>query len=217
MEVASFTFNAFSENSFVLYDDSKECAIVDPGCSNTDEHATLTNFIEAKGLTPTLLLNTHCHIDHILGNKFVAETYNLKLISHKGEVPVLQAGIMTSQFYNIPYDPSPDIEIFIDEGDDVSFGNTKLEVLFVPGHSPASIAFFHRDSNILIAGDVLFQGSIGRTDLPGGDFDTLISSIKNKFYPLGDDVKVFPGHGPSTQIGQEKKTNPFLQDDVRLA
>ncbi len=211
MKIAIFTFNAFSENGFVIYDETKECAIIDPGCNNAEERTILTDFIEANGLTPKLLLNTHCHIDHILGNKFVAEKYGLKLTSHKGEQAVLDSGIIVSGMYNIPYDPSPSIGIYVDEGDIISFGNTQLEVLFVPGHSPASIAFYHSESKSLIAGDVLFQGSIGRTDLPGGDFDTLIASIKNKFFLLDDDVQVYPGHGEKTTIGIEKISNPFLR------
>jgi len=217
MDIASFTFNDFLENTYVLYDSTKECAIIDPGCKNQGERKILVDFIEAKGLKPVLLLNTHCHIDHVLSNKFVAEKYNLRLSSHKGEVPVLESCVMVANMYGIPYEQSPEIEVFVEEGDQIKFGNTTLEVLFTPGHSPASISFFHKETKVLVAGDVLFQGSIGRTDLPGGDFDTLIASIKNKFYPLGDEVKVYSGHGSSTNLGVEKKSNPFLQDNVRLA
>ncbi|MBT8232475.1 MAG: MBL fold metallo-hydrolase [Saprospiraceae bacterium] len=211
MDIAIFTFNAFQENTYVLYDSSLKCAIVDPGCNNIEEEEALTTFITSKNLTPVKLINTHCHIDHVLGNKFVSETYNLPLISHKGEKAVLDANVMVAKMYSIKYLVSPDITEFIVEGDEVTFGNTTLKVLFTPGHSPASISFFHKETNQLIAGDVLFQGSIGRTDLPGGDFDTLINSITSKFYPLGDDVIVYPGHGPSTTIKREKLTNPFLQ------
>lgn len=211
MEVAVFTFNAFSENTYVLYDHTQSCMIVDPGCNSREEQQLLVDFIESKELKPVKLLNTHCHIDHILGNSFVAEKYNLELIAHRGEIPVLVAGKVSSDIYAIKYDPSPEITIFIEEGDDFGFGETQLEVFFTPGHSPASLSFFHKESNQLIAGDVLFQGSIGRTDLPGGDYDTLIQSIKEKLFPLGDDVVVYPGHGPSTTIGKEKQLNPFLQ------
>ena len=211
MEVAVFTFNEFSENTYILYDETKACIIVDPGCNTKEEQDLMVDFIESNGLKPVKLVNTHCHIDHILGNSFVSEKYNLPLIAHRGEIPVLSAGKMTSDMYAIKYDPSPEISVFLEEGEKLTFGETELIVLFTPGHSPASLSFFHSESNQLIAGDVLFDGSIGRTDLPGGDFDTLIANIKNKLFPLGDDVVVYPGHGPSTTIGKEKKFNPFLQ------
>jgi len=210
MKIAVFTFSSWSENTYVLYDDSKECCIVDPGCNDVSERNTLVAFVESHGLTPTKLVNTHCHIDHVLGNKFVAEKYSLDLIAHKGEQVVLDNMVQVAAMYGTPYEKSPDIKIFLDEGEYLSFGNTKLEVYFTPGHSPASISFFHRETQQLIAGDVLFKGSIGRTDLPGGNFDTLISSIKEKLYPLGDEVIVYNGHGPSTTIGEERRTNPFL-------
>ncbi len=210
MKIAVFTFSSWAENTYVLYDDTKECCIVDPGCNDEAEQKTLVDFIESNGLIPTKLVNTHCHIDHVLGNKFVAEKYGLDLISHKGEQIVLDNMVGVAHMYGTPYEKSPDITVFLDEGDYLSFGDTKLEVYLTPGHSPASISFFHRESKQLIAGDVLFKGSIGRTDLPGGDHATLISSIKDKLYPLGDEVVVYNGHGPSTTIGEERRTNPFL-------
>jgi len=211
MVVSSFTMNGFAENTFVLYDDSKECVIIDPGCNNAEERQLLVDFIESNELKPVKLVNTHCHIDHVLGNDFISKKYNLPLISHKGEQVVLDNMETAARIYNIPYDLSPDITVFIDEGEFLKFGNTSLEIYFAPGHSPAHIVLFHRETNQLIAGDVLFQRSIGRTDLPGGDYDTLIKSIKTKLLPLGDDVKVYCGHGPSTTIGEERLLNPFLQ------
>lgn len=210
MNVAGFVFSSWSENTYVLYDESKSCCIVDPGCNSDDERQQLVDFIESNQLTPVKLVNTHCHIDHVLGNKFVSEKYDLPLIAHKGEKVVLDNMVSIAQMYGTPYEKSPDISEFIDEGEYLSFGNTKLEVYFTPGHSPASVSFFHRETKQLIAGDVLFKGSIGRTDLPGGNFDTLIASIKDKLYPLGDEVVVYSGHGPSTTIGDERRTNPFL-------
>lgn len=211
MEVAVFTFNAFAENTYVLFDMTNDCVVIDPGCNSKEEQELLVDFIESKGLKPVKLVNTHCHIDHILGNSFISEKYGLELIAHRGETPVLEAGKISSEIYSIKYDPSPVITSFLEEGEILSFGETELEVLFTPGHSPASLSFFHSESKQLIAGDVLFQGSIGRTDLPGGDFDTLIANIKTKLFPLGDEVIVYPGHGPSTTIGNEKQLNPFLQ------
>ena len=210
MNIATFTFNGFSENTYLLYDESRECVIFDPGCSNPTEEQELVNFIESNSLTPVRLINTHCHIDHVLGNKFVADKYTLKLEAHKIEELVLAAAPMSSQIYSVPYTPSPLIEVFLDETMQVTFGNSTLEILFTPGHSPGSLSFFHKESKQLIAGDVLFQGSIGRTDLPGGDYDTLIASIKTQLFPLGDEVRAYPGHGPSTTIGEERVSNPFL-------
>jgi len=210
MELAVFVFSDWSENTYILYDSTGECCIVDPGCSTAQEKTRLTEFITAKGLKPVKLVNTHCHIDHVLGNRHVSDTYDLPLVSHKGEQVVLGSMSDVARIYNMPYTPSPDITEFLDEGDILEFGETKLEVLFTPGHSPASISFFHRPSMQLIGGDVLFDGSIGRTDLPGADHATLIASIKNKLFPLGDGVKVYSGHGPATTIGKERRTNPFL-------
>ena len=210
MEVKTFTFNEFQENTYVLYDDTKECIIIDPGCNNEAEQAELVDFIESNSLKPVKLVNTHCHIDHVLGNDFVARKYHLSLEAHEGESAVLSNMQSVANMYGIPYVPSPPIEVHLDETKVLKFGNTEMEILFTPGHSPASVSFFHRASDQLIAGDVLFRGSIGRTDLPGGNFDTLIASIKDKFYPLGEDVIVYCGHGPTTTIGMEMRTNPFL-------
>ncbi len=212
MTIRKFTFNSFQENTFVLSDDTKECIIFDPGCSTPEEEAQLKAYIEELALKPVRLLNTHCHIDHVLGNKYVSETWELPLEAHAGEVPVLESGIQVSQMYGIAYTPSPPIAKYIEAGDEIRFGDSILKSYFTPGHSPASLSFLHAESKNLIAGDVLFYGSIGRTDLPGGNFDTLIKSIKEQLFPLGDDVIVHPGHGPSTSIGFEKENNPFLQD-----
>lgn len=209
--VADFTFNPFQENTYVLYDDTKECIIIDPGCYTQQERDKLADFIKEKDLTPVRLLNTHCHLDHVFGNKFVAEKYNLSLEIHKGELNILESVPQISIMYGIPdVQASPAPGHFIEEGDLIKFGNTTLQTLFTPGHSPASISFYAEQSRLIIAGDVLFQGSIGRTDLPGGDFNTLINNIKNKLFPLGDDVIVYSGHGPRTTIGFERQHNPWL-------
>lgn len=209
--VAKFTFNPFQENTYVLYDDSKECIIIDPGCFDELEKQELAQFIAQNDLNPVRLINTHCHIDHIFGNHFIIEKYGLALESHEGELPVLNSVKQVSMMYGIPFnDPIPTVENFIREDDLIKFGNTELVALFTPGHSPASLSFYCKQSAFIIAGDVLFYNSIGRTDLPGGDFNTLISSIKDKLFVLDDDVVVYPGHGPETSIGFEKRTNPFL-------
>jgi len=209
--VAEFTFNPFQENTYVLYDDTKECVIIDPGCYTAGEKEQLAAFIENADLKPVLLLNTHCHLDHVFGNAFVAKKYGLDLVIHKGELPVLAAVPEVSKMYGVPnVEESPAPTKFLEGGDVVEFGESKLEVLFTPGHSPASISFYSRKDGFVIGGDVLFQNSIGRTDLPGGDFPTLIRSIKEQFFPLGDDVRVYSGHGPATTVGAERQGNQFL-------
>lgn len=212
VQIQVFTFNALSENTYVLYDDTKECVIIDPGCYDREEKEALKAFIEGEKLQVVQLLNTHGHVDHVLGNAFVKRTYGVKLLVHPKDEATLRAVQLYAPMYGIlAYEPT-EPDGYLNEGDKVGFGNTTLEVLFVPGHAPGHIAFYHRQGQFCIGGDVLFQRSIGRADMPGGDYRTLINSIKNKFFPLGDDVTVYPGHGPETTIGQEKKFNPFLQD-----
>ena len=194
----------------MIYDDTKSCCIVDPGCNTPAERELLDIFIQSNGLSPQHLLNTHCHIDHVLGNKYISEKYKLPLTSHRGEQIVLDNMVQVAQMYGVAYEAGPDISVFLAEGDVFTFGETTLEIYDTPGHSPASISFFHRDSQQVIAGDVLFKGSIGRTDLPGGNLETLLSSIREKLFPLGDEVVVYNGHGPETTIGEERRSNPFL-------
>ncbi len=208
--VNSFTFGPFEENTYVLHDETMQCIILDPGCYTADEKRELADFIEINKLKPVKLINTHAHIDHMLGNNFVAGKYNLKLEMNEHDVKLLKAAPTYGQMWGINAEPSPDPDVLLKEGDVVEFGNSKLEALFTPGHSEGSISFYCREDDFVIAGDVLFYGSIGRTDLPGGNFDTLISSIKEKLFPLGDSCKVYSGHGPETSIGFEKENNPFL-------
>lgn len=210
LNIQTFTFNAFQENTYILYDETNECVIVDPGCYDSIEQRILYDFIEQRGLKPVKLLNTHSHIDHVLGNNYVAKTFKIPFAMNKLDLDGLHRTVDYGHVYGFNVDKSPEPDEFIDEGDLIKFGNATLEILFTPGHSPGSITFYDKEQKIAIAGDVLFFGSIGRTDLPGGDFNTLISSIKNKIFPLGDDFNIYPGHGPSTTVGYEKKNNPFL-------
>lgn len=209
LQVKKFVFNPFMENTFVLFDETKECIIIDPGCFEKEEEAELTSFIEGNNLTVKKLINTHCHIDHVLGNAFVKRKFDVSLWIHSIEEPMLKAvKTYASNYGFFQYqDSTPDA--FLQEDDFVSVGNQKLGILFVPGHSPGHIALYHAESKTLIGGDVLFENSIGRTDLPGGNFDTLIESIHQKFFTLPDDVTVYCGHGAETSIGFEKRTNPF--------
>ncbi|MBK8701359.1 MAG: MBL fold metallo-hydrolase [Saprospiraceae bacterium] len=213
MNVKSFVFNDFQENTYVVYDDkSLECLIIDPGCNGTAETRMLTAFIDEHHLKPVRLINTHCHIDHVLGNAYVSQTYGLYPEAHRGEIPVLASCERVAEMYGIPYMPSPHIASYLDEGDVLTLGEETLHILFCPGHSPASICLYSAKDAFVIAGDVLFHRSIGRTDLPGGDYDTLIDSIKTKLFPMPDHTVVYSGHGIPTQIGDEKKHNPFLND-----
>jgi glyoxylase-like metal-dependent hydrolase (beta-lactamase superfamily II) len=206
-----FTFNTFQENTYIISNQNKECFIIDPGCSNAQENCVLANYISENNLKPNMLLNTHCHIDHIMGNKFVADTYGLKLHAHQQEIPVLERGDDISQMYGVPYITSPNIDTFLDEKNTLNLGDVIFSIIHAPGHSPGSICFYNEAEKYLIGGDVLFYNSIGRTDLPLGDHTTLINSIKQKLFLLPDDVTVYSGHGQKTNIGFEKKTNPFLQ------
>jgi len=211
-QVLGLTFNSFQENMYIVYDDTGECVIFDPGCNSVEEQNVLVKAIEGKGLKPVRLINTHCHLDHVFGNHFVSEKYGLPLEIHKGEVPVLAAVPQVCKMYGIPMmHQSPDASAFIEAGEIIEFGETKLKVLFTPGHSPASLSFYCEAAKFVIAGDVLFMQSIGRTDLPGGDMETLLRSIRTEFFTLNDEVKVFPGHGPMTTVGHEKVHNPFLK------
>lgn len=210
IKVATFTFNDFAENTYVLQDETDECIIFDPGCYKANEQQQLLHFIDNSGLKPVALVNTHCHIDHILGNYFVSQAYKLPLQLHKTEEITMKEAASWGVMFNVDVSVQPEQRIYITEKDTLKFGNSELKILFTPGHSRASLSFYNTESKLIIAGDVLFNGSIGRTDLPGGDFDTLINSIRSQLFTLPDDFSVYPGHGPSTTIGQEKRTNPFL-------
>jgi glyoxylase-like metal-dependent hydrolase (beta-lactamase superfamily II) len=210
IQIAAFAFNPFQENTYVLYDETKECIIIDPGCYTPLEQAELSTFIENKELKPVRLILTHCHIDHILGCKYISSRYNLISETNKIEMQVFDNAERAAAIFGIRLEKPPVPGKFIDENDVIKFGNSSLTILFTPGHSPGSLCFYNNEQKFVIGGDVLFHGSIGRTDLPGGNFDTLISSIKEKLFPLGDDVIVYPGHGSETTIGFEKTNNPFL-------
>ena len=210
LEIKTFTFNAFQENTYLLYNNDKDAIVFDPGCSNINEQKSFSDFITSNNLKLRRLINTHCHIDHVSGNQFVADTYKLELEASQIEIPILESCTAVSKMYGIPYNGSPAITKFIKEGDIIELGESSLEVLLCPGHSPGSLCFYNRESKLVIGGDVLFFGSIGRTDLPGGDHNTLLNSIREKIFTLPDDTLVYPGHGQPTYVGYEKKTNPFL-------
>lgn len=208
--IHTFAYNGFQENTYVLTDETNEAVIIDPGCYSVSEQTELFNFITKNNLTPVKLLNTHCHIDHILGNNFVCTKFNIELYIHQLDLPTLHATTEYGHLYGFTVDKSPEPAHFLNDGDVVKFGNSTLEVLFTPGHAPGHVVFVNHEQQFVINGDVLFRGSIGRTDLPGGNHQTLINSIKNKLFSLPDDYVVHTGHGSTTTIGYEKKYNPFL-------
>lgn len=214
LTVKHFVFSPLQENTYVIFNEKGECCILDPGCYTLPERNELKNFISSHGLAPKYLLNTHCHLDHIFGNEFIQKEYGLTLHIHKKEKPVLDYAPASALMWGLPVEPYSGELVYLEEGDTISLGEDCLKVLFTPGHSPGSISFFCEEQNFVISGDVLFRTSIGRTDLPGGDFDTLIHSIRSKLFTLPDGVTVYSGHGPETTIGYEKERNPFLNSFV---
>lgn len=211
MKIKQFTFNPFQENTFIISDDSKECIIIDPGCYEKNEELQLENFIIEHDLSPKKLINTHCHIDHILGNKFVSNKWNIDLYLCKEDLPLLRNSKEIAKMYGFNHYQEGNYKTyFLEDGDTIEFGNSQMDILFTPGHAPGHICLLSKENKLILVGDVLFNRSIGRTDLPGGNLEVLINSIKNKLLVLEDDIIVYCGHGPPTTIGQEKESNPFL-------
>ncbi|MGE8292858.1 MAG: MBL fold metallo-hydrolase [Sphingobacterium sp.] len=211
LTIRTFTFNPYQENTYLLYNEVGNALIIDPGMYGEKEQMEFLTFIDLHNLTPQLLLNTHCHIDHVLGNYFIHEKFNLLPQFHEGELSTLVAVQNYAPQMGFRYDISPIGEVFLKDGDKIQIDNDELEVILAPGHSPAHICFYSASQKFLIGGDVLFRNSIGRTDLPGGNHQQLLDNIKQRLYTLPDDTIVYPGHGPSTTIGFEKNSNPFIQ------
>lgn len=210
LSIHKFTFNPFQENTYLVFDDSGDVAIIDPGCHNPSERAELEDFIASNHLQPKLLLNTHCHIDHVLGNAWVKRRWNLELWIHSNEAQVLKSVEVYAPNYGFHGYESASADKFLEEGSSISLGKESLKIIFVPGHAPGHVVFYHEESGKCIGGDTLFRGSIGRTDLPGGDHDLLLSKIKSELFTLPESTIVYPGHGPETTIGFEKIHNPFV-------
>ena len=211
VQVKSFTFNFFNENTFVFWDDeTKESAIIDPGVYSSDEQKTLTDFITNQHLNVKFLINTHCHIDHILGCKFVKKKFNPVYYAPEKDILLLENSVMQAQMFDINFEEPPSPDKLINDETELFLGDSKIVFLFTPGHTPGEYCLYLEKEKICITGDVLFKEGIGRTDLWGGNYDALINSIENKLFSLPDDVKIYPGHGDESTIGYEKQYNPFL-------
>lgn len=208
--IQKFTFNLFSENTYLLYDETLECILVDPGMNNVDEEKQLTHFIEENGLKPVQVILTHGHIDHILGCQFVAAHYRIPTAAHKDSNKFLEQAQLQASTFGIPFNGVPTIDIFLNESDIVRFGNSELKILHTPGHADGSLSFYSEQNKFVLVGDVLFNQSIGRTDLPSGNYELLKYSIWEKLFTLPDETAVYSGHGPETTIGSEKINNPFV-------
>lgn len=211
--IKSFEFSPIQENTYLVYNDFNDCLVIDPGCYFDEEKEALSDFVQKQGLRPVRLLNTHCHLDHVFGNKYVAETWGLKPEIHPREKTLLDYAPTSGLMYNLPFDNYQGEVSYINEGDSIRLGDDELTVILNPGHSPGSLSFYCPAQDFVISGDALFYRSIGRTDLPGGDHDTLLNSIREKLFVLPDQTKVYSGHGPVTTIGEERRENPFLRDE----
>lgn len=207
----AFAFNDFQVNTYLVWDDSGECLVVDPAFYSPEEQRAFRAIVNEKGLVVRGMANTHCHVDHVLGVGFMRATYGCSFRAHREEEKVVASVPLMGEMFGWSVDPPGSIDGYLEDYGTVSIGNQKLQVLFVPGHSPGSIAFYSKEGGFVITGDALFQGSIGRTDLPGGDYDTLIESIRSRLLVLPPETTVHPGHGPSTTIGSEAVENPFLK------
>jgi glyoxylase-like metal-dependent hydrolase (beta-lactamase superfamily II) len=211
IKVEKFVVNPLQENSFIISDETGKCIFVDPGFYYDEEKTEVIEYVQDNNLKPVGIANTHAHFDHIMGVEFVRNEFNIPLQIHKEDAFWIDRAVDQGEMFAIDMETVAPADSYFSEGEKVRFGNSEMKIIHVPGHSPGHVVFYDAESEILVAGDVLFYGSIGRTDLPGGDYDTLITNIKNKVFELPDKTKVFCGHGPETTIGFEKQNNPFLK------
>lgn len=210
LHVKVFLFNPIQENTYIVYNDENQAIIIDPGCYHENERQEVARFLEQNHLSLVQLVNTHCHLDHVFGNRYIHETYGLDLHMHPLEKTVLDFAPTVGLMWKLPFDNYDGPFVHLKPGEKLQLGDNYLDILFTPGHSPGSLSFYAPVEGFVIAGDVLFRGGVGRSDLPGGDFNVLAQSIREQLYTLPDETRVLPGHGPETTIGHEKKTNPFV-------
>lgn len=220
MKIATLPFNPIGENTYVVWDDTKQCAIIDAGNSNPAEDAVLDNFIAQEGLTPVVAVNTHGHFDHLLGVCHLCRRYNTPFAMSRKDQYLLDSQLAAGSVFGMPIKEMPTITIDLDTTPEVRFGNTTLRVLPTPGHSRGGVSLYNDEERVVFTGDTLFRESIGRTDLEGGDYPTLMRSILDVLLPLGDEVTLYPGHAESSTIGHETMYNPFvvevLQEQIKF-
>ena len=209
--IQDFCFSAFQENTYVLYNEFKEAIIIDPGCYTRIEEKILSDFIRKENLKPSLLLNTHCHLDHVFGNNYVSETYGLTAHIHPNEQIVLDRLPEAAAKWGVPTEAYKGPIQYIQEGEIISLGKDSFKVLLTPGHSPGSVCFYHAEQDFMIGGDLIFKDGVGRTDLPGANPLDLIKSIREQIFPLPDSLTIYSGHGPETTWGREKEQNPYIR------
>ena len=211
MEIKTFVFNPIQENTYIVWDESKECIIIDAGNMSAREDRALADFIEEQGLKPVLAVNTHCHFDHILGVEFLKMTYGVPFAASSADLDLLKNGRASGAMFCMELGALPEaIDVDLATTEEIKFGNTTLRVIATPGHTPGCVSLLHEESKSLFTGDTLFRESIGRTDLPGGDYPTIMRSILGEILPLGDEVVIYPGHGDKSNIGHESMYNPFV-------
>ncbi|MDP4187056.1 MAG: MBL fold metallo-hydrolase [Bacteroidota bacterium] len=211
LKIKRFVFNPIQENTYLVYDETGECVIIDAGCCDQDEQEELSSFILEQNLKPSKLLITHAHADHLLGSSFVCSTYNIPCLLHLTEATLLKFAVHQASLLGLNMEEPPANVVFIEENEVIPIGESNFTAIHVPGHSPGSLAYYNKQEGILFTGDALFKGSIGRTDLYGGSYESLINSIKQKLMILPDLTKVYPGHGPESNIADERKQNTFLR------
>ena len=210
--VKKFTFNPFQENTYIVYGQDKSAVIIDPGCSTSFERNEFVNFIDDNKLNVKALLNTHCHIDHVFGNAFVIEKYNVDFYMHPLDIPLLALAERSAQVYGIDgFVPSPQPTQLIEDGQILKFGDIQLNVIFGPGHAPGHVMFYSLENEFVISGDIVIQGAFGRVDLPGGDIEVLKNTIFNRLFTLPDETIIFSGHGGESTVGIEKVSNMILK------
>ena len=211
IQIKTFYFNPLRECTYVVWDDTCQCVIIDPGCNGANEFSRLASFVESNGLKPVKVLLTHGHFDHVLALKETADKWNLEVCINKADIPWVRRAAGSCSIFGLEITPFTDTTTDVDDGDTVTFGNTTLQVIATPGHSRGGVCYFEPEEKVLFCGDTLFAGSIGRTDLGDGDYEVLMHSINTKLAPLPAGTAIYPGHGPSSTLSYELMTNPFLQ------
>lgn len=211
MKIARLIFNPLQENTYVVWDESLEAVVIDAGNMSERENATLEQFLSERGLTPVYALNTHGHFDHLMGVEFLRQRYGAKFAVSSKDKFLVENAAQSAELFGVRAGDMPEkIDVDLEGMQSISFGQSELQIISTPGHTPGHVAFYEPEAKLLFTGDTLFRESIGRTDLPGGDYSWIMKSILDKIMPLGDEVKVYPGHGETTDIGHESMYNPFV-------